>query len=63
MKAAGNRNVEPIGAGHDELAAKAQNAMMPKVIWGYSTGWELLELAFEIKTDADRVSNEEVLTE
>lgn len=55
-KVAGDRQVEVVAPSHPWLAAECREAMMPKVVWGYAVGWELVEVARELKAAADEVS-------
>ena len=55
-KVAGDRQVEIVAPSHPWLAAECKEAMMPKVVWGYAVGWDLVEVARELKAAADEVS-------
>lgn len=56
-RVAGNRQVDIIAPSHPWLAAECKEAMMPKVVWGYAVGWDLIEVARELKAAADKVSH------
>lgn len=56
-KVAGDRQVEIIAPSHPWLAAECKEAMMPKVAWGYAVGWDLVEVARELKAAADAVGH------
>lgn len=55
-KVAGDRHVEIVAPSHPWLAAECREDMMPKVVWGYAIGWDLVEVAHELKAEADEVS-------
>lgn len=55
-KVAGDRHVEIDAPSHPRLAAECKDAMMPKVVWGYAIAWDLVEVARELKAEADVVS-------
>jgi hypothetical protein len=55
-KVAGDRQVDIVAPSHPWLAAQCKEAMMPKVVWGYAVGWDLVEVARELKAAADEVS-------
>lgn len=58
-KVVGDRHVEIVAPSHPILAADCQKAMMPKVVWGYAIGWDLVEVARELKAEADKVSEKQ----
>lgn len=60
-KVAGDRHVEIIAPSHPWLAAECKEAMMPKVVWGYAVGWDLIEVARELKVAANEASQERFL--
>lgn len=55
-KVAGDRRVEIVAPSHPWLAAACKEDMMPKVVWGYALGWDLVEVARELEAEADEVS-------
>lgn len=52
-KVAGDRQVEIVAPSHPWLSAECKEAMMPKVVWSYAIGWDLVEVARELKMAAD----------
>lgn len=58
-KFTGAREVEITGAINASLALDTQRAMMPKVVFGYAMGWDLVELMTSWKQYADEVSHRE----
>lgn len=57
QKVIGARKVKISGAIDASLALDTQRAMMPKVVFGYAMGWDLVELMTSWKQYADEVSN------
>ena len=55
-KVIGDRQVKIVAPKNAKLAADTEKAMMPKVVWGYAVGWDLVEVMREMKADADEVS-------
>jgi hypothetical protein len=53
---AGDRFAEIIAPSHQLLAAEYKEGVMPKVVWGYAIGWDLVEVAPELKVETDKVS-------
>lgn len=56
-KVAGDRQVDIVAPSHPWLAAECKEAMMPKLVWGYAVGWDLVEVARELKIAADEASH------
>lgn len=55
-KVAGDRKVDIIAPSHPSLAAECKERMTPKIVWGYAIAWDLVEVARELKAEADEVS-------
>jgi hypothetical protein len=57
-KIVGSHNAKITGLVDRDLAAQTEHAMMPQIVWGYAIGWDLIELARDMKRTADEVSED-----
>lgn len=49
-----------VAPSHPWLAAECKETMTPKVVWAYAIGWDLVEVARELKVVADEVRHKNV---